>query len=129
MINSLLSRGMPFSIYTTHLLAAETVPFGINASGDIVGGYSSGYGSHGFLYRARTYTTLDVPGMEYTTAYGINDLGHIIGTCQGKTAHGYKTHGFFYTNGLYATFDCPLTTSWTTAHINAAPTGDIIAGK
>jgi probable HAF family extracellular repeat protein len=59
--------------------------------------------------------------MMYTAAYGINSSGHIVGTCQEKTANGIKTHGFFYTNGLYATFDCPSTTYWTAATgINAS---------
>jgi len=38
MIESLLLRSMPFDIYTTHLLATGTIAYGINASGDIVGG-------------------------------------------------------------------------------------------
>jgi prepilin-type processing-associated H-X9-DG protein len=42
----------------------------INASGQVVGGYLDGTGGHGFLLDQGSYTTLDVPGANYTEASG-----------------------------------------------------------
>jgi uncharacterized membrane protein len=101
-------RKAPAAVYTN--------PFGINASGDIVGAYvGMDNVSHGFLYRGGSYTTLDVMGFE-TEAYGINASGQIVGSYIEKVADGsVKRHSYFYINGLYATFDHPSTTYWTDA--------------
>ena len=59
---------------------ASAVALGINASGQIVGSYyDAAYIHHGFLYDQGGYTTLDVPGSNYTHASGINDSGQIVG--------------------------------------------------
>jgi uncharacterized membrane protein len=65
---------------------SNTVAFGINASGQIVGaadnhGPANGFPSpaYGFLLDQGSYTTLDVPGAYSTSAYGINDSGQIVG--------------------------------------------------
>ena len=60
--------------------ATLTQAFGINASGQIDGLYTTGGNGHGFLYGGGTYITLDVPMALSTEADGINDLGHIVGT-------------------------------------------------
>jgi uncharacterized membrane protein len=53
---------------------------GINASGQIVGEYSAGYGTgeHGFLVDNGNYTTFDLPGSGYWVS-GINASRLIVG--------------------------------------------------
>jgi probable HAF family extracellular repeat protein len=59
---------------------ASAIALGINAAGQIVGSYSdAAYLHHGFLYDQGSYTTLDVPGANYTHASGINDSGQVVG--------------------------------------------------
>src|SRR4051812_9243757 len=56
--------------------AVITVPYGINARGDIVGTYLDSDGvQHGFLLRKGVYTTIDFPGAEGTEARGIGPNG------------------------------------------------------
>jgi uncharacterized membrane protein len=71
----------------------STYPFGINNNVpvQIVGWFGdTGLGqectarnskpTHGFLASGGSFTTIDVPGATQTCAYGINDLGHIVGS-------------------------------------------------
>jgi uncharacterized membrane protein len=71
--------------------ATGTYAWGINNSGQIVGGYSAGGRGHGFLLDVDgSYTTLDVPGATSTDAYGINDAGQIVGSWEaGDISHGF----------------------------------------
>ena len=39
----------------------------------------------GFIYSGGSYTTINVPGSEYTEAYGINDEGQIVGLYETPT--------------------------------------------
>jgi probable HAF family extracellular repeat protein len=83
---------------------------GINALGDIVGGYHDG-APHGFLYSGGNFTTLDAPwatrndGGWGTYAAGINVSGQIVGTYYDS---GHRPHGFLYSGGAYTTLDDPL---------------------
>ena len=53
---------------------------GINDAGQIVGSFANPAGrDHGFLDSGGTFTAIDVPGADYTFAYGINDGGQIVG--------------------------------------------------
>jgi len=56
-----------------------TFALGINAQGDIVGGYTASGVSHAYLLRHGTFTTFDVPSGTATTATGINPKGDIVG--------------------------------------------------
>ncbi len=76
-----------------------TFPFGINGARRIVGFFGDiGLGqlcgpkkpTHGFLDSGGSFTTIDVPGATQTCAYGINDLGQIVGLFSDTTG----THGF-----------------------------------
>lgn len=68
-------------------IALRTAPGGINAPGDIVGGFTDAVGGqHGFLLSDGVFTTIDVPGSLIggtgtlpTTANGINPAGEIVG--------------------------------------------------
>ncbi|MBZ5722836.1 MAG: hypothetical protein LAO03_21050 [Acidobacteriia bacterium] len=56
-----------------------TQPQGINAYGDIVGaGYVNNI-AHGFLKVGDTFTSIDYPGAAYSTAWGINAAGQMVG--------------------------------------------------
>ena len=64
----------------------RTLPRGINAQGDIVGGYDDRNGDrHAFLLCGGKYTTLDwdilvqVPGATDIDAFGVNPRGDVVG--------------------------------------------------
>jgi hypothetical protein len=69
-------------------IALGTQPKGINAAGEIVGGFTdAGRRAHGFLLRHGQFTTIDVPGWLVgaagtlpTSANGINPDGDIVGS-------------------------------------------------
>jgi probable HAF family extracellular repeat protein len=73
---------------------------GINNAGQIVGGYTDGTGTHGFLDTNGTFTTLNFPGSTYTEATGINNLGQIVGI--------YSGGAFLYANGTFSNLDIPI---------------------
>jgi hypothetical protein len=57
--------------------------FDIDNAGNIVGTYTTAPGEHrGFIYDSSydTYTTLQYPGFPITEAYGMNDLGQVVGS-------------------------------------------------
>src|SRR5262245_58454771 len=83
---------------------ASAIALGINASGQIVGSYyDAAYLHHGFLLDQGGYTTLDVPGANYTHARRINASGQIVGYYFAGT----EGHGFLLDQGGYTTLDVP----------------------
>src|SRR5438874_2321005 len=83
----------------------NTLVFGINATGQIVGDYFDNLNKgHGFLYTAGTYVTLDVPGATVTQAFGINSSGQIVGVFADSN---FKQHSFLFSNGSFTTIDNP----------------------
>src|SRR5205807_2071396 len=57
----------------------DTVAYGINGAGQIVGRYQDdNLKDHGFLYSGGSYITIDDP-LAPTEAFGINDKGQIVG--------------------------------------------------
>src|SRR5947207_13881887 len=83
----------------------NTVVSGINATGQIVGLYTDSLNkTHGFLYTAGTYVTLDVPGATFTDALGINSSGQIVGVFVDSN---FKGHSFLFSNGTFTTIDNP----------------------
>jgi probable HAF family extracellular repeat protein len=84
----------------------------INSQGQVVGTYrSSDMKRHGFLWSGRNFinTMINVPGDDAvlgTVAFGINDLGQIVGDyVDGTPPH--KRHGFLLSQGTYTTLDPP----------------------
>lgn len=91
-----------------------TYALGINASGEIVGFYTSATENHYHGYvrsAAGAFTQFDVPGsnVEATNAFAINAGGDVTGfyTAQGLD-YGIPAHGFVrLADGTIATFDAP----------------------
>jgi hypothetical protein len=104
-VEALEARDTPAFAFTTIDVpgASLTDINGINNSGQVVGTYTAGGISHGFLLSNGIYTTLDVPGATATVAWDINDSGQIAGS---YTAGG-TTHGFLLSDGTYSTIDVP----------------------
>jgi uncharacterized membrane protein len=66
----------PASFLATHFSEA----FKTNDSGEVVGDFIGDDGfTHGFLLNSAGVTTLDFPGASDTIAFGINDLGTVVG--------------------------------------------------
>lgn len=95
--------------------AISTNGQGINARGDIVGGYVDKTGNHGYLLRHGTVTTIDYPGAAYTDARGINGRGEIVGAYKRLGEPGVNIHGYLRTrHGDFIPIDFP-------GHTNAIP--------
>ena len=78
----------------------STAAFGINNSGQIVGGYAEQPGiGHSFLLSGGTYSSFDPNGTPTSYAIGINDSGLIVSN---HNSHGYLKNGSGYTDLYYA---------------------------
>ena len=93
---------------------------GINTAGQIVGSFGESIDvDHGFLRNVDgSITTVDVPGAISTDAYGINDLGQIVGWFDGQ--------GFLDVGGSFTTINVPGAFSDGAYGINNA--GQIVGG-
>jgi uncharacterized membrane protein len=69
---------------------------GVNAGGDVVGVAQD----HAILLSHGTVTTLNPPGSSASIAFGINDVGTIVGQFTDSAGH---MPGFMETNGVYTT--------------------------
>lgn len=69
---------------------------------------------------AETYTAVDCPGSNFTTARSINDRGDIVGGCD--DANG--SHGFLLRKGVYTLIDAPDATVTRASDINNR--GDVV---
>ena len=85
--------------------AFDTLVYGINNTGQIVGEYYTGIDvrAHGFLYANGVFTTIDAGFNTY--AYGINDAGQIVGSVTGYDDN-YE-YGFLYANGKLTLINAP----------------------
>jgi uncharacterized membrane protein len=102
--------------------AQGTFPYGINNSGEIVGGWwDSNRIEHGFTLIAGTYTSFDYPGAVETAGFGINSAGDIVGPY--SDASGVE-HAFLLSGGAYSSFDYPGADFTVANGINDA--GDIV---
>ncbi|MGH9642626.1 MAG: IPT/TIG domain-containing protein [Terriglobales bacterium] len=80
-----------------------TTCYSINDHGAIVGAYSFGDFSNGFLYQNGVFTDIMPTWAIGATDYGINDNGWIVGTYLDGTSQ----HGFVYDGTNYTTLDVP----------------------
>ena len=70
--------------------------------------------THGFLLSGVSFTTLDDPLATFgTRAFGINDMGQIVGTYNDDSG----IHGFLLSGGTYFNFDDPSAADGTRAHL------------
>lgn len=87
--------------------AVFTGLYGINSSGQTIGGYDDASGtSHGFLRNVDgSIATIDYPGAVLTTANGINSLGDVVGRWDDASG---ITHSFLRSwQGIITSFDPP----------------------
>lgn len=86
---------------TTH----STQALGINDAGTVVGSFSGGGVTHGFVYDGTSYTQLDDPlGVNGTVATTIDNGGDVGGY---YVDGGGVTHGFVRMDGAFYTVDDP----------------------
>jgi probable HAF family extracellular repeat protein len=78
-------------------LGERTRTFGINGAGHIVGDF----GRHGFLYAGGVYSTIDVPGADFTSVFAVNDNAEMVGLF----GDGAGIHGFLSSSGDFTTID------------------------
>ena len=102
--------------------ALGTFPYGINNSGEVVGGWwDSNKDEHGFTLIAGAYTSFDYPGGSETAGFGINSAGDIVG---GYNDASGVPHGFLLSGGAYTSFNFPGAGETDPYGINDA--GDIV---
>jgi probable HAF family extracellular repeat protein len=77
---------------------------GINDAGQIVGTFVDGQQGHGFLDVNGTFSTIDVPGAQFTSPNDINNAGQIVGWF---FDNGGPAHGFLYVGGTFSRIDVP----------------------
>ena len=80
--------------------SSATRAFGINPQGDIVGSFTDGTGTHGYVLREGVFTTIDYPGALTTEAWGINAGGDIIGRYTRAGVPGVR--GFLWSAGVFS---------------------------
>jgi uncharacterized membrane protein len=93
--------------------ASDTIPFGINNSGTVVGywdlvdagGNTIAY--HGFIWKNGTFTQFDYPGAVDTSLNGIDDKGDLIGGWDAGIAS-ITNHGFLCNNGKCSAYVPPF---------------------
>jgi probable HAF family extracellular repeat protein len=93
-------------IYTTIRNANDnTLAYGINNDGQIVGQNSNSSAINAYVYNGGVFTNLDVPfaGNYGPTANGINNSGQIVGFYSDPTGG----HVFVKSGGSYTTLDVP----------------------
>jgi uncharacterized membrane protein len=98
--------------------SSYTVPWAITNSGTVGGWFIDAAGhAHGFLRdRKGAFTQIDVPaGTRFTTVYGLNDNGDIVGSYGDATT---GRHGYLLRKGVFLTLDYPGATNTDAFGIN-----------
>ncbi len=106
------SGGTVTTLTATGALSGATSiqAFGVNDAGTIVGTFSDGTLTHGFVYTAGTYAVLDDPlGTNGTVLTGINNVGDVVGyyTDGGFAVHGFADFGGATGGTNFVTVDVP----------------------
>jgi probable HAF family extracellular repeat protein len=100
--------------------ATATNPQGINARGDIVGSYTKGGVTHGFVWSEGVLTSIDYPGAVFTDARGINARGDIVGAYRVAGEPAVNIHGYLLSkHGEFAPVAFPNHTSTIPQRITA----------
>jgi uncharacterized membrane protein len=102
--------------------ATRTSPQGINAKGDISGGFvDTAMKQHAFLLRDGVFTKFDYPGAEYTDARGLSSRGEIVGAYRMPGEPSVNRHGYLRTRyGEFIAADFPGHTSTIPQRITAS---------
>jgi probable HAF family extracellular repeat protein len=101
--------------------ASQTIAFGINNRGQIVGSFANAGGAvHNFLFDKGAFIQIDFPGgaplpTDAGNIIGINDRGQIVS--QFLDAAG-TLHGFLFDDGVFTTIDVPGSTATGISGIN-----------
>ncbi len=105
--------GMDYTVYDhPDTDIPQTLGFGINNRGQIVGQYTMQNGEiHGFLKEGNAYTEISFPGAPNTAAFGINDSGEIVGLYgeagAGPFGFAVGSQGFILSKGVFSTLAYP----------------------
>jgi uncharacterized membrane protein len=102
--------------------ANATRAMSINANGDIVGSYTIGSATHGYLLRDGNFTSIDYPGSVFTEIWGINPQGDMIGRYR------IAGDGMSRTRGFLLSRDGTFTDISVGNHMHTLPTGISPAG-
>lgn len=111
--------------------ASDTVAFGINESGTVVGQWdildSSGnlLGFHGFTWKDGTFSEVDVPGSADTAVIGINSAGDLVGLWDAGVTSPIG-HGFVFSQGQFKSFDVPVAGATVTQPDDISDSGHIV---
>jgi probable HAF family extracellular repeat protein len=101
--------------------ATATSAQGINARGEIVGSYTKGGVTHGFLWSTDVLTTIDYPGAMYSDARGINAQRDIVGSYRMPGEPAVNFHGYLLSrHGDISHADFPGHTNTIPQRITAA---------
>jgi probable HAF family extracellular repeat protein len=73
-------------------IGTQSVAFGLNDNGVVVGWWFDGSGYTGFAWSKGKYISLSYPGADSTTAIGINNSGQVVGSY--SPTLGSENHGF-----------------------------------
>ena len=98
--------------------ADSTIVSGINNRGQIVGTYSAGGVTSGFVLDGDDYTELNIPGSTITRVTDINSHGVIVGSYRDSSGE----HGFIWDDGSITTLDMPGVIATSPNGINDAGT-------
>lgn len=111
--------------------ASDTIPFGINNSGTVVGywdlldGSGNEIANHGFIWNNGTFTQFDYPGAVDTSVNGIDDKGDLIGGWDAGLNSGID-HAFVCKSGKCSSFDAPFPGQTATQPNDINANGDIV---
>jgi probable HAF family extracellular repeat protein len=110
--------------------ASDTIVFGINDRGEVVGSYrDAAFQLHGFFRDAdANFTPINVPFLNAsnTAAYGLNNQGQIVGSY--NTGAFQNLHGFLAQQGQFNPIDVPFSGSSNTEAFGINGQGDIVGG-
>ncbi|HEX4347487.1 MAG TPA: hypothetical protein VHZ73_07935 [Vicinamibacterales bacterium] len=97
--------------------ATLTEACAIDVAGHVVGDFTDGSGTHGFLLANNRVARLDYPGAAWTAAYGVNATEQVVGGYGPSESD--SRHGFLWTAGRFASIDVPNGTDTVARGINA----------
>ena len=105
--------------------ANATRAMSINPRGDIVGSYTIGSATHGYLLSDGNFTSIDYPGSVFTEIWGINARGDMIGRYRIAGDGSSRTRGFLLSRDGSFT-DISVGNHKHTLPTGISPSGDVV---